>query len=577
MSTLTMRALRLVVLLSLLGGSLAAAGPTRAQELDGNEYTDEEYGWSVAFDEDVWTGEEVDEPTYRGLNLSFESGFGTLAVYDNGETDPAACLEATAEDFAGSEVFLDFTPSRSFDAPETDRDAEGDVFDTTYTSDDTEIPLVFYIECREVDGGTLNVQLASDAEVYEDTLPDFEDLLAAIEIEVGGSSTRDDTPEPDDEETPEADETPDRGDPEIVDGLEGDTYGDADHAWQVTFDDRVWEAEEAESARDAALTYTGLSLSTDGAVASLFVYDDGIEDAADCLADLDRSFSGSDGWEDLAPARRLDAPATDRTAEAALYTGALILDDGDVDAVLYLECREVEDATLAITVTVAETSYEDLLPDLEALLSGIDSSGLTSGADDEETPESGGTVENDIEAGEVDGDTFTDTALNYSVTWDDRVWAGELLESDLTTGVFLATDDEELFATVTIDASLGYDGVDVEQCVADIAAGYEGFDGYSDLDEVRNPDGPESPRDGASGVYAFIFTYEDDTEADLVAYVECRPIDDESMIRATIQTTEDSLADNVDVFQEVLDGIEVDGGSADDDDGPLGPDDEQEA
>ena len=617
MSNLTMRLLRVAVLLVLLGGmSAAGVGRVAAQELDGNVYTDDEYGWSVEFDDEFFTGEEVDERTYRGLNLSFEQGFGTLAVYDNGETDPAACLDSTVEDFEGSETFLDFEAARTIDAPESSRDAEGSVFTTAFNGEDGEIPLVFYIECREVDGGTLNVQLASVEDAYEDSLPAFEGLLGAIETG-GGSSQDDETPEPEDEETPDPDdeETPDPDDeetPEADDsgtrtggsGLEGNVYADQAAGWSVEFDDRVWEAEEAQSDPDADLAYRGVRLSGEGLFASLVVYQDGITDAADCLADLQRVYESSDGWEDLAPARRLELPETDPDAETALYTGTLLLDDGDVDAALYLECREVEDATLSIIVTIAEDEYEGVLPDVEALLVGVETGGGTAAdeetpeADDEETPEADDeetpepdapdAAENDVDAGELDDGTFTDTALGYSVTFDDRIWTGELLEDAATAGVFLTTDDEELFATVTIDASVGYDGIDVEQCVEDLAAGYEEFDGYSSLREERNADGPETPRDAASAVYSFTFTYEDESEAELVAYIECRPIDGDTMIRTTIQTTEDSLAANVDVFQELLDGIEIDGGrSAGDEETPesddpaeeddnLGPDNEDE-
>ena len=48
------------------------------------------------------------------------------------------------------------------------------------------------------------------------------------------------------------------------------------------------------------------------------------------------------------------------------------------------------------------------------------------------------------------------------------------------------------------------------------------------------------------------------------------------MIRVNVQTSEGSLDANTAVFQELLDGIEIDsGGTATDDDDPLGPDDEE--
>lgn len=574
MLTLSMRLSRVTVLLILLGGSLAsAAGRVSAQELDGNEYTDEEYGWSVEYDDDFWTGEEVDEPTYRGLNLSFEAGFGTLAVYDNGETDPEVCLEATADDFAGSDVFTDFRPSRSIDPPETARDAEGGVFTTTYTSDDVELPLVFYIECRAVDGGTLNVQLAANEDAYEDSLPAFEELLAAIETG-GGSSTRDDdTPETDDrDDTPEPDddETPVAGAE-----IDGDTFTEPGLGYSVTWDDQVWDAEVLESGEIPGLR---LTTNDEQSFYSTIVIDaaDGYrgDDPEDCVTRLADAFGDFDGYSSLREARRVDGPEPPRDGAGTIYAFTYTGDDGDeLELVAYIECRPIDDESMIrVSIQTNQETLEDNVESFQAALDGIEidrgarADEETPDPDDEETPErddNGGFVENDVDAGELDDDTFTDSSLNYSFTFDDRVWTAELLEDSATAGVFLSTDDEDLFATVTLDASLGYTGIDVEQCVEDIATGYEDFEGYSSLRLVRNADGPEPPRDGASGVYSFTFTYENGTEAELVAYIECRPIDDESMVRVTIQTTEESLAENVDVFQEVLDGIEIDGGGND--------------
>lgn len=348
--------------------------------------------------------------------------------------------------------------------------------------------------------------------------------------------------------------------------LDQNTYTDDVAGWSLEFDDTFWESEEVESEDGASLEFRGLTLSSDLGYVSLRVYEDGITDADDCLADLEDAFiANSESWEDLEAATIVDPPQTDRAAEGALYEGIFVAESDELDAVLYLECREVTDATLAIDAGSAASSYEDLVPELETVLGDIEIEGGSSGRDDETvTPDPDETVTPVPDTGELDGDTFTDTALGYSVTFDDRVWTAELLEDAPPAGVFLSTDDEDLFATVTVDGSLGYQGVDPEECVSGYAEGVEKVDGYSPHREERNADGPEGSREGASGIYSFTYTYEDGTEADLVAYIECRPIDDEAMVRISIQTTEESLADNVEVFQEVLDGIEIeDGGNND--------------
>ena len=379
-----------------------------------------------------------------------------------------------------------------------------------------------------------------------------------------------------------------------ADGLDGNTYGNTVYGLLVEWDDDEWTGDELDEgigvflSREVpdAISIAQIQIRTD-------VDATDVEACAEVFAD---ELSGLDNISDLEEARGLDAPETDDDAAGAVYSYTFTTtDDTELPLVSYLECRALgEDAALRVELTADALSYEDQVEDFSALLSGVQVVSTGSGPDDEESPESDDpdadeTPEsddddvalNDIEAGDLDDDTFTDTALGYAFTWDDAVWTGELLEDAETAGVFLSTDDEELFATVTVDGSLGYGGIDPEQCIADYVDSLETVEGYSSFRREQSLAGPEPARDGAGEVYSYTFTYEDGEEGELVAYVECRPIDDASMIRINIQTSEESLEENLDVFEELLAGIEIDGGDTSDDDASeddenLGPDDEDE-
>ena len=338
-------------------------------------------------------------------------------------------------------------------------------------------------------------------------------------------------------------------------GLDGNNYTSADYGWSVEFDDRVWEAEEVDE-RDSQ----GVSLSGDEIFANLIVYDDGIDEVGACLEDLDRAFNASNDWEGLAPARNLDAPETASDAQGELYTGTLTLDDGEIDLALYLECREVQDATLSITVTAIEASYEDNLPDIEALLASIET-GASSGGDtdddgpspdgpvnrgdddptpeedpteeaDDTTPDAEPTPENDAPVldhepadlvgqdadGTLEDDTYV-SAVGYGLAWDAERYEGETPD-DPGTGVLLENVDTG--ATVEVAA---FEDPAIEDCIgAEVQRVLESPDYVSAA--VSN--GVRPPTSGDDAVGRIIRATEDTTQQQRkIVYVECRPLLDE--------------------------------------------------
>jgi hypothetical protein len=357
--------------------------------LDGNVYTNAEYGWSVEFDEDVWTGSEVEAEGVVGIGLTAAAedtfGFANLLVRDNNITDPAECLENEAETL-NPDIFVDLTPARRLDPPETARDAEGEIYTTTFTSGDTEVELAFYIECREVQDATLVVQVAVEEREYEDLLPDIEELLAGIDTGGGADADQDqdqgqdeDTDQDQDEDTDQdADRDQDRDQDEDQDADQrggGETYTDPDNGWSLEYDPDVWTLIEVTEPEYQGLNLTPVDPAAIGSgFISMLVYTEGAATAEDCFDNLEGNLSESEVFTNFNEARDLDPPETDPDAVGGnIYTTTFAGQEGDVDLAYYIECREVEGGILTIQMATEVDKYEDALPEWEALLANIDS------------------------------------------------------------------------------------------------------------------------------------------------------------------------------------------------------------
>ena len=329
----------------------------------GATYTNAEFGFVVEWDDREWT---VDDPAnFIGIEFSREvrdgSSYGGVSVRtDIDGTDAEACVDTIRGELERDSAISELDDAPRLDLPETDADAFGAVFDFVYTLDGDELELVSYVECRALSGGeALVVRFTADAASYEDQLEDVAGFLAGIQVDSAGTQTDGD------EETPE----PDGGDDPVgEDGLSGNVYVSTEYGWSVEFDDAVWQ--EVEEIDEPGRQ--GISLGGGDAFVNLIVFPEGEPEPDACLDDLELVYTDTNDLEDVERARTLDPPATSRDAVGALYTGSIILEDGDLAIVIYLECRGVDGGALTFVATVAEESYEDLLPEIEALLAGIE-------------------------------------------------------------------------------------------------------------------------------------------------------------------------------------------------------------
>ena len=366
-----------------------------------------------------------------------------------------------------------------------------------------------------------------------------------------------------------------------ADGLDGDTYASERYAWSVTFDDGFWETEELDEPAFQGVRLTGADV-----VANLRVYDDGITATGPCLDELVRR-STTDGGAvaGLEADDELDPPDTATDAESTLYAGTLTGEDEAPVVARYLECREVEDATLAVDITILQERYDAVKPEIEGLLDGIDNGDAGDSTNVEETPAPDDaasdpadvddeTPASDDEAGPADevhaddrlGDdraaAFDEDSyasrLGYTLTYDPKVF--ETTGDDGSRGVDLAALEEELTVSV-----LAFADPTIAECVdREVAA------------VLANPDNASASRssgtrlpataDDASG--ALVRVVEDTArQARLIVYVECRPLADEGeagdptfvVVRAI--SGEASFRRTRSLIEELVAGLLVDGES----------------
>lgn len=334
------------------------------------------------------------------------------------------------------------------------------------------------------------------------------------------------------------------------DGLDGDTYTSERYGWSVEFDDEVWE--DSEEIDDAGAEGVSLNTGAFDVIAVLLVQDDGITDAEECQENLEDVFTSSREWDDVEPATRLDPPQTAAGAAGTLYTGTFTLEnESTLDLALYLECREVEDATLSISVTAVEDGYEDNLPTIEDLLAGIETGESANQDDDpspdgpvdrgddptpeetdDRTPDPDLTPENDPpvldhkpedqigvrdDAELDDGSYFSE--VGYSLTWDPDLYEGETAE-DPGAGVLLENADSG--ATFEVAA---FEDPAIEDCIdAEVNRIRESADFVS----VSISNGIRPPTSVDDAVGRMLRATEDTTQQQRkIIYVECRPLLDE--------------------------------------------------
>lgn len=365
------------------GDSGTGKGATKTG-IKGDTYTNVELSFTLSWDEEFWTATELDSDDGQGVELDAGSSYAyILGVPSDEELSVDDCIEILAGNLENNESFSRVrVASSSIERPELARKAAGELY--TFTSEGDK--MVAYVECRPLaDGGVLTVQLASTLDGYETDLEQWQSVLVSIDLKAGGapsgSTKGDDTDKPSTGTTKgsnkgdkgdkgskgdDTDKPADKGGDEPVVGnasVAGATYG-----VEIAYDDAVWtptdNSAQGVDQIDFASDYGRVS------VISLAATPD-LAGCVQTLADTQAQYT-TDG---LSPApRSLDRPKAARGAEAELFAMTMNTDSGAIDAVYYVECRELGngEGLVAITFLTLPTVYVVALPAFDGLLAGID-------------------------------------------------------------------------------------------------------------------------------------------------------------------------------------------------------------
>jgi hypothetical protein len=223
---------------------------------------------------------------------------------------------------------------------------------------------------------------------------------------------------------------------------------------------------------------------------------------------------------------------------------------------------EPSESTLKIVLTALDPTFsDDLLASFEALLAQQD---LVSGAS--ERGEGDDQADLPADSG-VAGDSYESPTWGYGLEWDGDDW--EVAEEVVGEGR-IGLDELVLeggSATLTIAGFKGYDG-DPEACLAGEVENLGLESGVSDHAPAEDRDGEpiagESESGGVYGLYTLTREDDDGDEQEWVQYVECRTLEEgEAVLLIVLEVPARDYEDVVDSLRDVLDSIEMSGGSDD--------------
>lgn len=316
-------------------------------------YESAEAGFGVEWDAALWNATEVDEGEQGlGVELDSPTSFALIsAVTGDYAVDPEECLQQMSGFLEAGDVVENFrVASARIERPEAAPDSTSELY--TFLNTDFDSKYAAYFECRPLDnGGVLTIQFAAEMAVYEDELPRWQKVLDAITIGTIPDFSANIGIQ-DDQATPES----------------GDSVVGPNHGVEIPYDDSVWTPTDYSNDRIDQFTFD--SEFGQVQVMTLDVAPD-LEGCMQTLLDTEQEYATD--TIDVAP-RSVDRPKTVRNAEAELYSFQMDGNDGPIDVLYYVECRNVNngDGLLAVTFTTVPSVWDAALPAFESLLAGID-------------------------------------------------------------------------------------------------------------------------------------------------------------------------------------------------------------
>lgn len=331
-------------------------------ELKGATYTGGAYNFSVTWDDSIWTPEAMEPAAgYEGVKLTSDISSAWVEAIEGYGGDLDVCVTDTGDQLNDFDGVTDVAKERRPTLPETGEDAVAAIYSYTYTSNGDSLDFVEYIDCRVLvaDEVVLRMTVIATLDGYEDAVPEWEGVLAGIEIGSSGSSggssgsnTNTNSGTTSSEELP---------------GVDGRTYTSPQFPFSLTWD-RTWEATSA-TADDSGTT---LTLVNDVSTAVILVGEFPLDpaDCVDAFAGIAGDASGVTNFQIVSNENGEPQSGGDNKSAYALYS----FTQGGDDYFDYLYCQPAPggDYVVAIAYQMPVASLGTEITVLEELLANFE-------------------------------------------------------------------------------------------------------------------------------------------------------------------------------------------------------------
>ena len=522
--------LSLALLIAGMSSLIPAASAQRLGQLTGSTYSDENYGFSFEWDDDVFEGTELLDERDVAYGVALTAPGLTASVTAAGYRDVDACLTDRPARLESTDGVEDVVESRTLDPLAYDRDPESVVYEYTYTNPGTDEPADFAVEfsCEPllmdgdvVEGVVLTYDFAVAIGLWEDFADDWIDVINSISFQDGGSN--------------QDDANSDSSNAELDQG----SYVDSLYFFSVTWDPAIYESTLLQ---DEGGNSYGVRLENDLEYGSIAA--GGYSTPRRCLTERSDEFELIEGVTNFEEVEDLDWPETNPDSQAALYRYDYENPETGNQAVYlqYFDCQEIlingeptEGVVLTFDMGIIEKEYEDAVPAWEDILASIEwDVEATATPDPDESSSTG-----------VDENQYLDPEYGWGLTWDEDALTGEawILNEDVgPIGVQLTSESGDFMTIYMHEAS------SERRCLTNQVEVMDGS-AFTDFEEVDSVDRPETSSDARAALYEGIFTARSGDEIPIYFYAECR-----AMIVGGEEVEDVFLAVNLVAFVENWEG-----------------------
>jgi len=471
------------------------------------------------------TVEELSGDDGAGVTVWTEYTYGTFRISESESIDSDACLEFMAETFGTGENINNFdNASRKIELPVSGLEGHNNLYSLTMDSDGEPLDMYMYLKCVPLlDGdGVLMIMLVSSIDAYEESLPEFNNLLAGIEITEATGAI--------DETVEESGSTNDHA------PTDGQRFENADLGFAVTWNPESWTGAPFDDE-------DGIGVEFESELAyGILTAEESDLTARECVQELAFQLEGSQDYKKVLKApKSMERPEVPSGVSAELYT--MVDKNSPTKYVILFACgpTSTEGVMLNGRFLTVSSDWEAALPAVQELIDGVDVRPIE---------KSDGENSNNDDA-DAELDSVTTPRFEVEMSFDPEVWEVENLSDDETDNVSLISD----FGRFTLMA-LESDA-DIESCVETLVDNEQDYA----LDDVvvadRVLERPELGDDAEGELYSYTFDSEDGP-LDVMVYLECRQIvEGESVTGIAIFTSVETWNDALPVYQTVLDSIEV--------------------